>query len=151
VSALQRPVGSWDRPGAAGLLELGEVVPDGLPLELVRAVVAPRDGMTCRLGELTTALTVRLLDLMPVSRSRTRPGVSRSTDVPSSVDPPVGRAGRRHHDIVSSRTVPGPATIPARVAGLLPRPAREGDYIDGATRRPWWRPCGTTAAWVGGC
>jgi hypothetical protein len=64
--------------GAAGLLQLGEVVPEGLPLELVRAVVALEAGMTCWLGELTTAPRVSLLDLMPVSRSRTRSGVSRT-------------------------------------------------------------------------
>ena len=73
VSALQRPVGPWDRPSAAGLLQLGEVVPEGLPLGLVRAVVVPGDGMTCRLGALTTAPTVRLLDLMPGSRSGLAP------------------------------------------------------------------------------
>jgi hypothetical protein len=58
----------------ARLLQLGEVVPEGLPLELVRAVVAPRDGMTRRLGELTTTLRVSLLDLMPGSRSGLAPG-----------------------------------------------------------------------------
>ena len=74
--------------GAAGLLQLGEVVLEGLPLGLVPAVVALEDGMTCWLGELTTAPRVRLLDLMPVSRSCTRPGISRSTDV--STDAPYG-------------------------------------------------------------
>jgi hypothetical protein len=61
--------------GAARLLQLGQVIPEGLPLGLVPAVVALEDGMTCWLGELATAPRVRLLDLMPVSRSRTRPGV----------------------------------------------------------------------------
>jgi hypothetical protein len=65
--------------GAAGLLRLGAVVPEGLPLGPVRAVVALEDGMRCWLGELTTTTRVRLLDLMPVPRSRTRPGVSRTT------------------------------------------------------------------------
>ena len=101
--------------GAAGLLQLGEVVPEGLPLGLVPAVVALEDGMTCWLGELTTAPRVRLLDLMPVSRSRTRPGVSRTTDVPSSVEPLVGRVERRHHDVQDRhpprRPVPHPGGI----------------------------------------
>jgi hypothetical protein len=60
--------------GAAGLEQLGEVVPEGLPLGRVRAVVAPGDGLTCRLGALTTAPRVRLLDLMPGSRFGLAPG-----------------------------------------------------------------------------
>jgi hypothetical protein len=59
--------------GAAGLLQLGGVS-SGLRVGLVPAVVALEDGMTCWLGELTTAPTVRLLDLMPVSRSGLAPG-----------------------------------------------------------------------------
>ena len=59
---------------AGRLLQLGEVVPEGLLLGPVPAVVAPGDGMTCRLGALTTAPTVRLLDLMPGPRSGLAPG-----------------------------------------------------------------------------
>jgi hypothetical protein len=58
-------------------------------------------------------------------------GVTWTIDGRSSVEPLVGRVERRHYDVVFSRTVPGLATIPARVAGLLPRLAREGNYIHG--------------------
>jgi hypothetical protein len=43
-----------------------------------------------------TRSRVSLLDFLAVSRSRARPGVSRTTDVPSSVEPLVGRVERRH-------------------------------------------------------
>jgi hypothetical protein len=49
------------------------------------------------------SLARTVTDLMPVSRSRTRPGVSRTTDVPSSVQPLVGRVERRHHDVQERR------------------------------------------------
>jgi hypothetical protein len=55
--------------GAAVLLQLGEVIPEGFPLGPVPAVAAPGKGMKCWLGELATAPRVRLLDLVPVSRS----------------------------------------------------------------------------------
>ena len=76
--------------GAAGLEQLGEVVPEGLPLGLVRAVVAPGDGMTCWSGELTTAPTVQ------VARSRTGLAVSYSIrGIPNNGRPVLGRAARR--------------------------------------------------------
>jgi hypothetical protein len=46
--------------GPTGLPQAGEVAPELLPLGLVPAVVAPGDGMTCWLGELTTAPRGRL-------------------------------------------------------------------------------------------
>jgi hypothetical protein len=53
---------------SALLLHFGEVIPECFPVELVRTVVAPGNGMTCWLGESTTAPRVRLLDLVLVSR-----------------------------------------------------------------------------------
>ena len=60
----------------------------------------------CRGAERYQGVTrsrVRLLDSRPVSRPRPLPRVSRSTDVPSSVEPLVGRVGPRHHDDQDAR------------------------------------------------
>jgi hypothetical protein len=80
--------------------------------------------MTCWLGELATAPRVRLLDLVPVSRSLTRPGVSRTSDVPSSVEPLVGRVEWRHHDAQDRHSPRRPVPHPRRDQHGAARPHR---------------------------